>query len=167
MQADGKAVVGGGIVIGDTSGIGVARIIGGPLSATPTPTPTVPTVTIAAKTTKLAENGHKDKVIVTRSGDTSSDLTVAYSAKGSATAGINYKKLAGSVVIPASSASAAIKLKPVDDGVADGTLVLSKAKIKILNVNEHQPRPPAVAGHEIRYFAASTAIFSGTELPGA
>ena len=104
-----------------------------------------------AKATKLAENGPKDKIIVTRTGgDTSSDLTVTYSAKGSAEAGVNYKKLTGSVVIPAGSASTAIKLKPVDDGVADGTFVLKltilpsdsytvgspdKAKIKILNVD--------------------------------
>ena len=154
IQPDNNAVLGS-----------ADRVIGGPLAATPLPTPTPtpnptpnptptpvpvpPTVTITAKSTKLAENGPKDKVIVTRTGDVSADLTIAYSAKGSAQSGVNYKHLSGTVVIPAGSATVAIKLKPVDDGVADGTLVLKltllpsdayiigasgKAKIKILNV---------------------------------
>ena len=141
IQPDNNAILGS-----------IARVIGGPLAVTtpPPPTTTLPTITIVAKATKLAENGPKDKVIVTRTGDVSSDLTISYSAKGSAQAGVNYKRLTGSVVIPAGSASAAIKLKPVNDGVADGTFVLKltilpdasytvgapgKAKIKILNVD--------------------------------
>ena len=115
-----------------------------------TPVTGLPTVTIAAQAAKLAEDAGKDKIIVTRTGDTSSVLTVVYAAKGSARSGVNYKALSGSVTIPAGSSTAIIKAKLVDDHVRDGTLVLKvtiqpstsytvgspdRAKIKILNVD--------------------------------
>ena len=49
---------------------------------------------------------------VTRTGDTSPDLTVLYTVSGTATAGADYGALPGSVTIPAGSATATIAVAP-------------------------------------------------------
>ena len=54
---------------------------------------------------------------VSRSGSTSSALTVNYTVGGTATAGSDYQSLSGSVLIPAGQSSAPIVVTPVDDGV--------------------------------------------------
>ena len=91
---------------------------------TPTPTPTTPVVTIGPATGKTYENGGKIKLVVSRTGDISAALTVAYSVKGSAKSGSNFKPLPGTVVIPAGSDSVLLKIKIKDDHVVDGTHVL-------------------------------------------
>ena len=69
------------------------------------------------------------KVIVRRTGSTAGALTVSYRTKGPARAGVDFKPLTGTVVIPAGSAQAKIKLKPLLDAANPGTL---KAKIVLL-----------------------------------
>ena len=82
-------------------------------------------VAAGTRSTSIAENGPKLKILVTRSGDDlSQPLTVNYKAAGSAQAGVNYKPLTGTVVIPAGSASAKIKVRSFDDGITGDTTVL-------------------------------------------
>ena len=86
-------------------------------------------VTLTARTTTVADQGEAIQVTATRTGDLSSPLTVYYTTKGTAVGGINYRKLAGSVVIPAGSATAAIKIRPMNDHSASGSHVLRIALV--------------------------------------
>ncbi|MGH7176842.1 MAG: LamG-like jellyroll fold domain-containing protein [Tepidisphaeraceae bacterium] len=82
----------------------------------------VPLVSIAATDSTAAETGpDAGTFTVTRTGDTSAPLAVNYSVGGSATSGSDYQSLAGSLTIPAGSASATIDVSPLDDPIAEGT----------------------------------------------
>jgi hypothetical protein len=63
---------------------------------------------------------------VYRSGDSTNDLTVAYSIGGTATNGVDYVALPGLVTIPAGQHQALITIVPLDDGAPDinSTVVL-------------------------------------------
>lgn len=64
--------------------------------------------------------GPKDATFtVHRYGDTNDDLTVTYDIGGSATNGVDYVPLSGSVVIPAGQRHADITVVPIDDGPPD------------------------------------------------
>ena len=76
---------------------------------------------------EAVEGGSNGVVIVSRTGDTGAPLTVAYKAKGSAVAGVDYKPLAGTVTIPAGSVKAKIKVKPLP-----GLSAAAKLKLKLL-----------------------------------
>src|SRR6185295_6974321 len=54
-------------------------------------------------------------ITVTRSGDTSAPLTLTYTVSGTATPGVDYATLPGSLTIPAGAASATILVTPIDD----------------------------------------------------
>jgi len=56
---------------------------------------------------------------VHRFGDTNDDLTVAYEVGGSATNGVDYVPLPGSVLIPAGQREADVTVVPLDDGPPD------------------------------------------------
>ncbi|HEV8307572.1 MAG TPA: S8 family serine peptidase [Methylomirabilota bacterium] len=92
--------------------------------------PDRPVVTIAATTPTASEAGSIPGIFtVTRTGPTSSALTVHYSAAGTATPGSDYTSLSGSVTIPAGSATATIAVVPVDDALieADETVIVTLA----------------------------------------
>lgn len=57
--------------------------------------------------------------VVRRYGDTNEDLVVTYGVGGSATNGVDYVPLSGSVTIPAAERHALITLVPIDDGPPD------------------------------------------------
>lgn len=74
--------------------------------------------------------GPKDATFtVRRFGDTNDDLVVSYDIGGSATNGVDYVPLAGSVTIPAGERRAQITVVPLDDGPPDitSTVVLKLA----------------------------------------
>jgi hypothetical protein len=56
---------------------------------------------------------------VLRSGDTNTDLTVTYTFGGTASNGVDYVALPGSVAIPAGQHEAMISVVPLDDGAPD------------------------------------------------
>jgi hypothetical protein len=66
---------------------------------------------------------------VRRDGGTNEDLTVLYDLGGSATNGVDYVPLPGSLVVPAGQRRAQITIVPLDDGVPDinSTVVLKLA----------------------------------------
>lgn len=86
------------------------------------PVPTVPTVTIAATDASAAETGgqipNTGTFTITRSGSTAAALTVSYTVAGTATNGIDYNALTGTVTIPAGQASTTIVISPVNDANA-------------------------------------------------
>ena len=78
----------------------------------------VPTVTMSATGDTATEQGPTPGMFtVSRSGSTSSALTVNYTVGGTATSGSDYQSLSGSVVIPAGQSSAPIVVTPIDDGI--------------------------------------------------
>ncbi len=56
---------------------------------------------------------------VRRAGGTNDDLTVAYKIGGTATNGVDYVALLGTVTIPAGQRTAEITVVPIDDGIPD------------------------------------------------
>ena len=75
-----------------------------------------PAVTVLASDPYAAEaNLDPGAFTVTRTGSTATALTVSYTVGGSATNGVDYQTLSGTVLIPAGEASATITVLPIDD----------------------------------------------------
>jgi hypothetical protein len=76
----------------------------------------LPSVSIVAADPAAGEAGpDAASFTVTRGGDTTAPLKVAYAVAGTATAGKDYAPLPGSVTIPAGATSATFALRPIDD----------------------------------------------------
>jgi CARDB/Fungalysin metallopeptidase (M36)/Calx-beta domain len=73
-------------------------------------------VTLTVTDAQAAEAGlDPGAITVTRTGDTSQDLSVFYTVGGTATAGADYVALPGMMVVPAGSSTATLPVIPVDD----------------------------------------------------
>lgn len=82
-----------------------------------------PVITVALKGQGLAvEGGAPAKVIMTRTGDPSAELKVAYKVTSGSGAvnGIDYARLSGKVVFPAGKASVKLKTRALNDSVSHG-----------------------------------------------
>jgi hypothetical protein len=78
--------------------------------------PIKPAVSIASGQSFILENGSDSCAhTVTRTGDTSGDLSVYYSISGTATAGTDFVPPPGVIIIPAGSASTTLAFPPLDD----------------------------------------------------
>ena len=77
----------------------------------------------AAETTSPAP-ANPGQFTVTRTGDTSADLTVFYSVSGTATNGTDYSTLSGSATILAGQSSATIDVMPLNDYLTEGDAVV-------------------------------------------
>ena len=91
---------------------------------------TGPVVTIVATDAKAHETNRDIGVFtVSRTGSTSKSLTVPFVIRGSAKNGLDYDKIASSVLIPAGKSSVTIRVRPIDDTKVEEpetvTLVLS------------------------------------------
>lgn len=81
-----------------------------------------PVVTIVATDANAAESGLDPAIFtVSRDGITTAPLTVGYSMTGTATNGVDYQFLSGSVTIPAGQTTASIVVTPVDDNLYEGS----------------------------------------------
>jgi hypothetical protein len=79
----------------------------------------LPTVTIVATTPTATEGGAAGAFTVTRTGNTTSALSVSYTVTGSATNGVDYQSLPGSVQIPAGQLSVSILVTAFADSIED------------------------------------------------
>jgi len=80
-----------------------------------------PIVTVSATDAAAAEAGlDPGTFTVTRSIVTASPLTVNYTMSGSATNGIDYTAVSGSVIIPGNTASATVTITPIEDSINEG-----------------------------------------------
>ena len=79
-----------------------------------------PTVTISATDADATESGNPGEFVVTRTGDTDTELTVNYTVVGTATNGDDYSTLTGTVVIPEGSNTVTIPINVVDDAEIEG-----------------------------------------------
>ena len=90
--------------------------------------------------------GPKDAIFtVRRLGSTNSDLTVTYATGGTATNGVDYVTLPGTVTIPAGQRAAMITVVPIDDGPPD---ITSTVILKLTPSADYlvDPRHSAAAG---------------------
>ncbi len=79
------------------------------------------TVTLAATDSAAAETGGNPGVFqFTRTGPTTSALTVNYTISGTATNGVDYNLLASTVTIPVGASFAAVSINPIDDTRVEG-----------------------------------------------
>ncbi len=88
----------------------------------------LPAVSVQATDASAAEAGPDTGAItVSRTGATTTALTVSYSVSGSATPGADYAALSGTLIIPAGATSAGITITPIDDSQVepDETIILA------------------------------------------
>ena len=79
----------------------------------------LPAVSVAATHASASESGEIGIFTFTRTGDTSAPLDVVYQLGGTATNGVDYQQLLGTVAIPAGSASATVQIKAIDDSTVE------------------------------------------------
>lgn len=142
--------------VADVDGLYVVQLIvndGGMDSAADTVTitaeaaPELPTVTVTAVDDLGSEVGPDPAAFtISRTGDTTDPLSVSYTMAGSATNGVDYAALSGSVTIAAGSASAAVVVAPLADALSEGTesVILSLAPDADYTVGT-----PGIAGAQI------------------
>ena len=91
--------------------------------------PPLPTVTITATDPSASEVPATDtgKFRIRRAGCTDSDLNVSYTASGTATNGMDYRRLRGNVTIRFGTPSVTITLRTIDDTISepDETAILT------------------------------------------
>ncbi len=79
-----------------------------------------PAVSITATDATAVESGDTGTYTITRTGLTTSELTVSYTVSGTATSGTDYTSLGTSIIIPVGSASALLTLSPLQDSGNEG-----------------------------------------------
>lgn len=80
----------------------------------------LPVVRVSVDDGTATEAGSSAGVLrVTRTGDTSTSLTVHYTVSGTASAGIDFEPLSGSVVIPEGAPDAVVHVVPIDDALVE------------------------------------------------
>jgi hypothetical protein len=118
---------------------GTSYEVGSPSSATVNIIDT-PNVTLTAIDSIASEIDLNPALFsVTRSGDTSMELTVRYTVAGLAIAGEDYEPLSGSVVIPAGQTSASIPVIPIRDTLTEGSETVSLTLISGSNYTVGSP----------------------------
>ncbi len=86
------------------------------------PANTLPGVAIRASKSATDESGATaGEFVVTRDGSTAAPLTVLYGTGGTATNGIDYPSLLGSITIPSGASSVTIPLQPLPDTAVEST----------------------------------------------
>ncbi len=104
-------------------------------------------ITLATSDRFAAESGTDGggRITVTRSGSTTSPLTVTYTVSGTATPGEDYVELPGTITIPAGQTSANVDITPLDDDLYETgeTVILtvgsSSASVVIRDVEPVRP----------------------------
>jgi|GEM_PF-6747139 len=90
----------------------------------------------SAAETKVGETSNSGKVTLTRSGgDNSKAETVAYSINGTATNGVDYSSLSGSVTFAAGQTSVDIPINIIDDNDVEGTETVTISLVGNSNYN--------------------------------
>jgi len=89
----------------------------------------LPTVTMSATDASASEVPSTDtgRARLTRTGSTTTDLTVFYTVGGTATNGTDYQRLRGRATIRAGATTAKIQVRPIDDTIpeSDETVILT------------------------------------------
>ncbi len=121
-----------------------------------------PTVSIARAADAVEFPTSNGVFTVARTWDTTSALTVNYSVSGSATSGVDFTALSGSVTIPAGQASATITVVPVDDSISEGleTVVVTLTDAIGYTLGAQSSDTLAISGAEPSYVWSNATIGS-------
>jgi subtilisin family serine protease len=138
-------------LVGKTSSGGrldLFRALGGVVS--------LPALSIAAADASASENpGDTATLTISRTGPIAAPLTIAYTVSGSATSGVDFQALPGSLTIPAGASTATLTLTPIDDTLHEPTetvtvsllagagYTLGTAASATLALLDNDPAPPA------------------------
>ena len=112
----------------------------------------LPTVTIAATDANAAELNRDVALFrVTRTGATTTALTVNYAISGTATNGSDYDTLSGSVTIPVGASFATITTTPIDDTAveANETVVLTLSANAAYNLGTARTATATIVSNDI------------------
>ena len=114
-----------------TNAFGSVSSAAATLTVTPGPTtPSTPMVSVVVRSPQASSvTGAKALLVFTRTGDTTSPLTVNYTVKGSAQADVDYQALTGTVTFKPGQATVKLKIKAVQTPVT-GTAA-SKLKVTL------------------------------------
>jgi hypothetical protein len=126
------------------------------------PTANVPSVSVTAGPASAAEGGLDGAFVFTRTGDTSSALTVTYSTAGSAISGVDFSPLA-TVVIPAGQPSVTVPVHALADSPDDNGEATTVQLTPNNSYNLGSPESAAVAIVESRPACDKAPISSYTD----
>jgi len=119
---------------------------------TGSPPPSLPTVTITASPSSVAEDGATNATFtISRTGATTAALTVNYVVSGTATNGTDYATIASSVVIPISSSTATVTIDPTTDATieSDETVILTLASNAAYTVGSPNTATVTIANDDV------------------
>ncbi|ATC64306.1 hypothetical protein CMV30_10265 [Nibricoccus aquaticus] len=88
---------------------------------------TKPVVSIRTTDAFATEAADSASVLISRTGDTSSALTVAFTLAGAASPAIDYTAVGTSLTIPAGASSATLTFSPINDSSVEGTETVTVA----------------------------------------
>jgi hypothetical protein len=134
-----------------------AYTVGSPNSATVTIAeneqgpPLGPVVAVAASDANASETGPDGGTFtISRTGDTTTGVTVLYTLAGTALNGSDYASLSGSVTIPAGAASATVTVTPIDDTAVEGneTVILTVSADAAYTVGSPSSATVTIADNE-------------------
>jgi len=112
--------------------------VGSPASATLTIVDDDPVKVTITATDNIAREGSSDTATftVTRVGSLAANLVVNYTVSGTASNGLDYVLLPGSVTIPAGQATAKITITPINDNLVEGpeTVTVTLAGAPLYNI---------------------------------
>ena len=122
-DSNGNILIAGrsdGKLAGTSAGLGDAIVAKYNLS-------NLPSITIQATDTTVAEPSNSGQFTLTRTGSIANALTVDYTVSGTAANGTDYSNLTGYVTFAAGSATATVDVNPIDDSVYESneTVVLN------------------------------------------
>jgi len=116
------------------------------------------TVTVSA-TANAAEPGTAGQFTVKRDGDLTAALIVNYNISGTASNGVDYTALSGTLTIPAGAASAGITVSPLNDALLEGD---ESVTVSITNMVNYDVGTPGSATLFIRDDEKPTVTVSAT-----
>ncbi|HEV7516328.1 MAG TPA: alpha/beta hydrolase fold domain-containing protein, partial [Thermoanaerobaculia bacterium] len=146
----------------------VYRIDPGEAAATVTiadddPPGSLPVVSLTASAPTAAESGTTGAFTVTRTGGTSGALTVSYAVSGTATNGVDYAALSGTVTIPAGQAAATVTVSPTADGTPEPTETVILTLVPTDHYAVGSPATASVALTDVRDPAKPVVSVSATD----
>ncbi len=123
------------------------------VQATTNIAPVLPTVAVSATKPEASRVGPTNgQVTITRSGSTSSALTISWSLAGTASNGVDYGLLGSSLTIPAGAASATLSVTPEPSTslVGSKTVVLSLRSDPAYALGATHAATVTIAGNQVR-----------------
>ena len=104
---------------------------------------TKPVVSLKVTDATASETGDPAAFLVSRTGPTTSALTVVFAVSGTATSGSDYQSIGTQVVIPAGASSVPLTITPINDAAVEGTETVTVT----LSTNSNYIRAPVSADY--------------------